>query len=269
MNTETRRVTLAVGEYCLLAGVLGATNLIGVDDPWPGLGREQVNKELVAAREALVERGLIEVRADNRIIIEPWLASLVSVCGFPEVVCILTHSLPQYGQAQRYFHLTRQMAVEMGQVRGAVPHLELTAYAEPQAVIGRIGAIFRLEAQARAALPTASLPQQLLGPLANLAMSQGQAAVRQELDAADLAAGAAEALSLTFSEPLQNGSLAVLAPQAGEWQIEGLGLLEGRNALWRMDTKGDGAAALVELTPVSAEELRNAIAAQVTRHLPA
>lgn len=254
---------LSVAEFCLLASVLGAGQLIGLQDPWPNMERDAIEAELARARDQLAAQGLIEVRADRRIVVDGQLAGIVGTCSFPEAVCVLTHSLPTFGHARRYFHLTRHRAVEMGRNPPTPDRVTLIAYPSSAEVCQRIAATFRLKAQPVAPVPAGSVPRRLLG-----ALQGNDAEVGSELQRAGVSPELSAALMETFAQPLQNGSLVVMAPRGQEWAVDGVALLEGANALWRISASHRDGEEWVDLEPVSAEALRLSIEQMISNALP-
>lgn len=261
MSHPVHRFRLTMSEFCLLAGVTGAGSVIGIEDPWPDQSPEQIESALLRARRELAEYGLIEVRADERIVIEPRLAAAVSICGFPETVAVVTNSVPEWGVLQRYVHLTRGGAVELAERSdGPEPGVELLFFTETADALERMADMLRLEDQQAAGAASGQLRQALL----ESALGGARA---EDLVQEGWEPGAASLLAQTLTAPRGNGSVAVLAPVGSEWQADGFGLLEGENALWRLG-RPDGDSDVVTLESVSAEAVRQELRDLIYRHLP-
>lgn len=265
---ETRLLKLGVDEFCLIAGVVGAGNLIGIEDPWPDYTPAQMEAVMAQARATLAQRQLIEVRADNRVIIEPYLAHAISICAFPEAAFILLHSVTDLGQLQRHFFVTRQGAVEMVKGQGEGLTLELHLFSDPRMALHRMHEIFNFLHEPAIACGGGEMAKADLRRLGALAQENGAEPARAELITAGFAPETAAALARTLARPVCNGSLLVMAPTGGEWQVDGFGLLEGENGLWRLSSHIRQGQEWVGFAPTAGADLESEITSLFERCLP-
>lgn len=265
---ERTSITLTRQEYALLGGIMGATSVLGVPDPFPGLLAEEIRERLTVIRGELQTRGLIHIRRDNRIVIEPHLAALISPCAFPEVTFLLTLNRPDRAPAQFYFFATGQGVVEMRAADAQPASVELAQLAGADAIHPRCCELLELQQLPELDLPAGEIAQATVVRAREAAIHSGTAAAVQVLVEGGLQKEVAEVLAETLARPVLNASLVSLCQTGQGWKSSGFGLLTGEKGAWRLDATLRDGARLVRFTPRSVDEFQEETARLIAQVLP-
>ncbi|MFZ5826292.1 MAG: hypothetical protein ACOY94_18520 [Bacillota bacterium] len=266
MNTMPEPVILTKAEYALIAGVLGASTLIGVDDPFKGLLANEIRAELDKTLAGLVERGIAEVRADRRVIFEQQTGLLAATCAFPEASFVLTRTHGDGTVDQRYLHITRLASAEMAD--SSEQDLALIRLDNPQAVFERVQDLLGLAGAETADLPGALLPRANLTRVIALAHESGEEAACSALVESGVELATAEVLARSLARPALNASFVALAQNGERWQSRGVALLLGDGRLWSLaPTERDGEE-WVSVAPCTVEAVTGEIGRLMSEMLP-
>lgn len=261
-----RPVSLTKAEYALIAGVLGSTTLIGVDDPFKGLLADEIRSELDKTLAGLVERGIAEVRADRRVIIEQHTGLVVATCAFPEASFVLTRTHGDGTVDQRYLHITRQASAEMADANAQ--ELALTRLDNPQAAFERVQELLGLAGMETADLPGAALPRTNLTRVVALARESGEEAACNALVESGVGLATAELLAKSLAQPALNASFVALSQHGERWQTRGVALLVGDGRLWSLAPSERDGEEWVSVEPCTAEAVTAEIGRLMSQMLP-
>lgn len=266
MEDDSLTITFSSVEATLLASLLGANMLLGIEDPFFGWLTEEIEEAWDQARVALAERRFIEVGPEGRVVMDTAVAALVGTWAFPEASFLVTFT-PADGPAQvRSFHLTRSLGVE--QAPAAESSCQLTALEDAPAVYRRVLQMLCLTDQEAASGRPATLSEALLTQARGRATEGGVVAAEELLRGAGLEKATARSLAQTLVDPIANGALVALTRRATTWEVAGLGLLEGRNGLWRLRSFTRDEEPWVEATPCTRTQLGEEIRRVMNRVLP-
>jgi len=268
MDNEVPVITCSAQEMVFLAGLLGADSLLGVDDPFWGWLANEIEAAWQQAREALAERRFIEIQPDGNVVMDVAVAALMGTCAFPEASFILTYSPASGEPTTRHFYVTRHLAVEQALSGESTSTCRLTALEDARAVFGRVTEIWQLNGQQAASSASGVLPEADLTGARQAVVESGRKAVQKVLQEAGLDAPVAATLAETLVDPVANGALVALTRRETAWEVAGLGLLEGRNGLWRLRAFSRGGENWVEAIPCDAAAACEAIRRVMNRVLP-
>jgi len=248
-----------------LAGLRGATALVGINDPLRGRSPEEVASALEEARDTLAARHFLAVEADETIALDFDVARVVDTVARPRrslfaylVDAAATDALET--GVRRVFHLRGSLAVELV-ADDAHERVQLVPLdgrpAIADAVLGFWAVADQPAAQDGAA---AVIPQQALRRAVAIAAADGAQAAERSLLELEIGPLAARALATTLARPRRNAALLALQHSGLERHTLGIGMLEGDNGLWRLRPMPADA---VELTPCSGPQLAEQIRAFV------
>lgn len=262
---ENLTIRCSFTEATFLASLLGANVLLGIQDPFHGWLAEDIEAVWNQARVTLAERHFIEVGQDDQVVMDTAVAALLGTWALPETSIVLTLTAGEGPAQVRYFHLTRYLAVEQSVIEES--WCELTALVDVRAVYQRIIQLWDLRDQIAAKGSSVTVPEALLIQARAKAKSDVKAAKRV-LREADIEATSASSIAQTLARPIANGALVALARWKTAWETDGLGLLEGRNGLWRLRSFTCDGENWVEATPCDAAQAGEEIRHVVNRALP-
>lgn len=266
MSHSPALVTMSKAEYALIAGVLGSSTMIGIEDPFEGLLADELRATLDKTLEGLVEQGLAEVRADRRVVFEQQTGLVVSTCAFPEAVFILTRTHGDGTGDQRYFHITRTASAEM--IDHDERSITLRRLDSPQRAFSRVQELLGLDALPTIDLPGAELPRTSLAQAVTLAMESGAEAAYTALLQSGVSQVTAEVLAGSMARPTLNASLVALAQQGERWATSGIALLLGDDHLWQLGPLVRHDEEWVSVTPCTAVEMKAEIGRLMQGVLP-
>ncbi len=266
MKSDSPTITCSAIEATFLASLLGANVLLGLEDPFFGWLTEEIEQAWADAKKSLAERKYIATEEDGHIILDTAVAALVGTWAKPDASFIFTFT-PADGKTQiRYFHLTRHLAVEQTLVKK--PNYQLTALENAAAVYQRILTILNIEDQSAAGTDSVTLLEKELTKIRAHVAKSGVRGAADVLKRSDVKESALRPLAHTFAKPVANSALVALAQRATAWEVAGLGLLEGKNGLWRLRAFKRDDENWVEATPCSAAYARDEIRKVMNRVLP-
>ncbi|MDF2629351.1 MAG: hypothetical protein K0R39_3182 [Symbiobacteriaceae bacterium] len=266
MTSTPVSLTLTKAEYALIAGVLGASTLIGIDDPFKGYLADELRAELDKTLDGLVKRGVAELRADRRVVFDQTLGLVCATCGFPEAVYTLTRTNREGVADQHLFFITRTASAEM--VHSAHNSLTLTKWETPQQVVARVLALLKLTEVAALELPAAVLPQASLSAAVAAAQASGAEAALAALVEAGVDQATADALSKSLTHPDLNASFVSLAQKGAAWESGGVALLLGAGQLWKLQPVTGGTEAAVAVLPCTTAAMKEELVRVVQGALP-
>lgn len=245
MGKSNPTITFTVVEWTLLAALLGIDRLLGLPDPSEGRFAHELEQDLLAARKSLTRRNMIRLNQEGRVEVDGAIALLAGVCAFPERCVIMTRSRHGQAPAVRHLFIRPGLAAEQMVVKESV---RLTAIEGPEAaeahVLRYLGLLRRPVSEVADRLGPehgAVLAQELLEQAG--AAPGGASAFLQQ---AGLPEPIAQGLAAALADPVVNAGLTVMEPCNGEWEVAGLGLLEGRGSMWLLHPSADDR---VEVTP--------------------
>jgi hypothetical protein len=259
-------ISCTPSELFCLAGLLGADSLVGVADPFLGWLTEEVNDEMAKAREALAARKILAVESGDRIVVDVAAAALAGTVATPQASFTLTMNEPGNSAVQRSFYWHKPMTVEL--VPGADGRYHLCALESGGEIRTRIPTIWKIKAQRAVRGETLSVPESSLDEARRLLDSKGPSAAAQVLTRAGALEGPARALIASIAEPIANGAVVALRRQGTDWEVAGLGMLLGKNGLWRLRSFSRGGEPWIEAAPCSAKALTAEIGSLVNRFVP-
>ena len=268
MENEAPVITCSAQEMLFLAGLLGADTLLGVDDPFFGWLTEEIEEAWQQAQESLVERRFLEIQSDGDVVMDVAVAALVGTCAFPDASFILTYTPAGDQATTRYFHATRHLAVEQALSGESISTCRLTALEDARTVFERVTEIWQLNGQQAASSGSGVLPEADLTGARLAAVESGLEAAQMALREAGLDAPVAATLAEALVDPVANGALVALTRRETAWEVAGLGMLEGRNGLWRLRAFIRDGENWVETIPCDATATCEAIRHVMNRVLP-
>ena len=265
MEGQELAFTCSTVELTCLASLLGATAILGVEDPFAGWLAEEVESAWQTARQRLAERRALALQPDGRVALDTRVAALVGTCARPQASLIVSH-VAAGGQPARYrYHVGRHLAVEAVEEAGA---WRLRALPGAQAVCDRIGQVWGLSRQPAAPGAALTLPHDALRQARPAALEGGADAAGQVLARPGIDGAAAAALAAALAGPLTAGALVALSWRETVWEVAGMGLLEGVTGLWRLRCFRRLGQAWVEATPCDAAAAAAEIRRLMNRVLP-
>jgi len=256
-------LVLSPPELFTLASLMGGEMLLGIPDPFPGWLTEEIVEAMEAARQKMVERGLLVLQSDGQIVIDAIVAALIWPIVTPQVVLLLTGGVPDQPSQQIsfYHHSPLTVAVELyGEQWNVYPLPDRTSLSE------QIRNRWQLREQQGTDAQTFSLPEDALQAALQVLPSEEE--VCRSLQEAGVPPAAARAAARTLTTLRQNGALVAIRRRAELWQTEGLGILEGENGLWLLRSLTRRGHPWVEFTPCPASEIMDEIDALLDRFLP-
>lgn len=253
-------------EMVLLAGLLGAEQVLGVEDPFHGWLAEEVDSAWQETRAGLLARGYLTSGPGGTTTLDETVAALVGTWAYARASFVVS-ATRELGPAQvAYYHVGDHLAVE--QVR-TDDGCRLVALGDAEAVLARVCRLSGLAAQAAAAQGSIALPESDLRRAREAAQAGGAPAALPLLLRPGASDKDAQALAATLAEPLANSALAGLARRGDAWEVAGLALLEGRNGLWRLRPFARDGADWVEAIPCAAAAAAQELRQLFNRLLPA
>lgn len=261
---QVSTITCTPTEATLLASLLGASTLLGVQDPFVGWLTEEIAEAWTRAQTALTARRVLTVETDGALTLDPAMGVLLHTWAFPLASCILTRSLPGGTAETRYFHIGQNLAVEQTQVDDAV---EVAALPDATAVFGRIAHLLGIVAQRAAPGGRARLPEVTFRAARAQATGDREVTVAA-LRGAGLTEETAYALAASLRHPVLHGALVALARRPTAWEVGGLGLLDSAGGLWQLRAFTRDGTAWVEATPTDAAGLQTTLRRAMNRVLP-
>lgn len=257
------RFTCSSEELFTLAAVLGGETLIGVPDPFPGWLTEEIEAAVNKARENLIRCGYLQEQ-DGALQMDVLIAALVAAVAEPDTVVILTvHQPPQMPQ-QEAFYWRPPLTVHLHPEEGS---LHLAALSSAEEIPSLVQKTWGLEMQKPVRAQGFAVPQEVLDAVRE-ALGQGEQKAIRVLHRSGVESGSARAFVRTLQTGTRNGTLISLRPLETTWQVDGIGILEGENGLWRLRPFQRQNAEWVECTPCSADELTEEIHSFLERFLP-
>lgn len=266
MDEQSLAITCSPVEASFLAGLLGATSLVGLADPFQGWLADEIEAAWADARAALADRHFIAVQGDGRIIMDIGVAALIATWAFADVSFLLTCTTVEGPVEECHFHVRQRQAVEQRMTtEGAI---RLVPFEDVAAVYRQIAERLRLRDQSAATGTRASLPEAALARARAIAAERGAEAASTVLRQAYLPIATADALAEALATPSLNGALAALARHGTGWDVAGIGVLEGPSGLWRLRAFSQEGENWVEVVPCDAEGARAELRRVFNRVLP-
>ena len=114
-SASTPGVSLNVtrDELMVILQLMGSSSMNGLpEDPWAGVPEREKAERLNAGLETLLNRGLVEARGADSLVLDDTLVALVGSCIIPDASLLLS-VLSTSGEAEpRFLNATRQILVE-------------------------------------------------------------------------------------------------------------------------------------------------------------
>ena len=247
-------------EMVFLAELLGADTLLGVTDPFMGWLAEEIEEAREQTLQDLAERNLLEIQPNgDAVLVDTDTAALVGVCALRDASFVVTVTRSRGETQVHYIHVAQQLAVEQTALGESPNTYHLTVLGDQDSVYERILHLFGLDKQPAAPSSGGQLSYSQLFQAGEAAGEVGTEASQRILEEAGLSDEVAAALAQTLAAPVVNGALVALTNHNADWEVDGLGLLEGRNGLWQLRTFTKGDENWVEVLPCDADEARQAI----------
>lgn len=234
MDSDMLQVTLGREELSVLLRLFHAPALPGMEEnPWQGMPAGLAAAAMVSAERSLRARGILNVQeSGKRIEVEPVTMALVGSCLKPRYSLRVASQMAGKILTTCFYHVALHLTVEH-----ASPEIGLyqfTGVAEPREMIPRIMALLQLTPSV-AQSPTAEIAESKLLQARRQAQAGDTDSVRSLLRSNGVADITADALALTFANPLVNSSIVrVIYAGSPEQQTQGFSVLQASNALWAM-----------------------------------
>jgi len=264
MDGQPSAVSCTPTEAAFLAGLLGASTLVGMADPFAGWLAAEIETAWATAREELARRQFIEVQPDGAIVMDIGVAALMETWALADTSLLLAATESGGVKENSNFHLRGRLAVEQRiSDDGSVWLIPLEdAAAVYRQVIQRL----RLREQPAAPGLQATLSEAVFIQ-AQTAAGQGVAAASGVLRQARVPAVTAAALAEALAAPVINGAVAALARRTAGWEVAGMGVLEGPAGLWRLRAFTREGENWVEIVPCSGQDARQELRRVLNRVL--
>lgn len=254
MDEQPLAVTCSPFETAFLAGLLGATSLVGLADPFHGWLADEIEAAWAEARATLAGRHFIEVQGDGRIVMDIGVAALISTWAFADASLLLTCTMADGLAENCNFHIRQGRAVEQKVTEDG--KISLAPLKDVSVVYRQIAERLQLRDQPAATGARASLPEAALARARVAAAERGAGAASAVLQEAQLPAATADALAEVLARPVFNGALAALARCGIGWDVTGMGVLEAPSGLWRLRAFTQEGENWVEAVPCDARRAR-------------
>jgi hypothetical protein len=246
-------LTLTRQELYLIAETLRVADRIGLANPWAGTDQSARDQAAAGTREALVERGVLEVLPDGSLAPVPMAAGLVSALAAATRAVTITATDQSGASEQRSVRAAPRVLVEY--VSQSDDRSCLTALRDPA-----LGAKRWLESGRLPDAPAAPgepilLAETELAEARRLARSS-PTDCQAYLQAHGVGADGAAALAATLSDGEQTGSIQSLRRERQVWVPgEADGWLASADACWRVQARPEEDSGRLLLVPAASGEL--------------
>lgn len=266
MDDQPLTIACSPSEALFLAGLLGATSLVGLADPFQGWLADEIEAAWADARASLERRRFIEVQPDGRIVMDIGVATLIATWALADASLLLTWTVPGGIAENSNFHVRQRQVVAQKTTEDGT--IYLTPLEDISAAYRQVVQRLRLQDQVAAAGTRASLPEAVLARARVAAAERGAEAASAVLREARLPVVTADSLAEALARPVANGALAALARCGASWDVAGMGVLEGPAGLWRLRAFTQGGENWVEVAPCDARSARAELRRVLNRVLP-
>ena len=195
--TQTMSLSFTRDELLAILQLMGSTSMNGLpEDPWAGIAEKERAERLNGGLETLFNRGLVEARAVDSLVLDDTLVALVGSCVIPDASLLLSVSAADGAATPRFLDATREILVEHAMPR---PGIHEFRYLPDAAVLAaRIQAVLApitdIAAGADFAIRT---PDKVIASVLECARTNRQAQAIQTLTAAWWPVAQAEALVMS------------------------------------------------------------------------
>jgi hypothetical protein len=265
MDGQPLAVSCTPTEAAFLAGLLGASALVGMADPFTGWLAAEIETAWATARKELAQKHFIEVQPDGTIVMDIGVATLMETWAQADASLLLTATGAGGMEENSNFHLRGRLAVEQRITNDGI--IWLTPLEDTAAVYGEVIRRLRLREQPAAPGLQATLSEAVFIRARTAAAGQGAAAADEVLRQARLPAATAAALAAALAAPVVNGAVAALARRTTGWEVAGMGVLEGPAGLWRLRAFTREGQNWVEIVPCSGQDARQELRRVLNRVL--
>lgn len=255
--SEIRGLDLKDTEACFLAGLLGAQALWGIDDPFRGWLTEEIQEEFGRIGERLLERGLIRTSEDAQVVVAEAVAELMGAWAFADSSFAVSRTSAEGTGQIRFFHLAANRSVQrsMGS-NGSSLLVPLPGPHQVHEVITRTLGVTEQPAAPAGTVRTRELD---LSAARKAAIGSGAEAGAALLRGRGVEAGAAQHLAQALAMPTANATLIAVSRKGNDWEVDGFGLLEGRDGIWLLRALNYSDDNWVEATPRSAGDIKEEV----------
>lgn len=250
-------------ELFTLASMLGGETLLGVPDPFPGWLTEEIEGAVEKARQSLIERGYLKEQ-DGALHMDVLVAALVATVANPDTAILLTVHQPPHKPQWKAFYWRSPLSVTL---HPEEDHYTLASLPSSQDALSLSLKTWGVDAQEPALGETFAVLQKVLDTTRE-ALEQGEQEAIRVLHLAGVEPDSARSFVRTLRTGVRNGTLIAFRPLETTWQVGGIGMLEGKNGLWRLRPFQRQNAEWVECTPCSANELMEEMQLFLKRFLP-
>lgn len=255
-------IVLSRAEFLVLLDVAGVSTVVGLPVRELIPASRENHRELVRQGHAILEqRGLLEVRQDGILVLDPRLVAIAATIARPHFAFISVRSTPRLGRQLALHYVSQEQVVEQtlpveGQHRVALLNDLATLYE-------RLGVFFPLEAgPAPEAGYELSEEEFLRGK--ELAEQSGVGPATATFAALGLSAADAESLAVALAEPAFGGTIAILKCRGDEIvDARNPALANGKSGAWTFIQTIPGVSRF-SLTRADVTRLRSQLAAWLT-----
>ncbi|GAA4722621.1 hypothetical protein [Brevibacillus fulvus] len=246
-------------ELFFLTMLLGADQVVGLADPFPGFLVEEIEQEWHKCKTALIQKGYL-YEDESGLFIDEAVDSLVRPCAASLTTAQCYLSAPaQAVPLEYYVYFGETLAVES---RREESGYRLAALGDPYQVIETIAERFSLQPVPASKAEPIALPNLFFQGLRHSAPERSLTELTQLLEAYCAPNEAAD-LASSLRTPTEEGQVIVMArhPVRQEWEIDGISFFSGDHRYWVIRLEKNAGEDWVKLSPVSGEELKSRLRA--------
>lgn len=225
-------VDLTPIEMTYLARLLGADMLVGIGDPFFGWLTEEIKEAWERAKGSLAEKGAVQVKEDGAVIVDVLAGGVIAVCARPDTTFLIHNKPYKEGGESRVFHVTPKLCVEHPFPGDPELEIKLNLYNDPFAGLSKLEELAAIESGAgKDGDSFTTTMEKLWRVMAEVEKEEKD--IGDVLSRAGIKGKASRLLSPTLGSPFQLSNLLRVELVEGDWQIEGLAFLGGKE-LWKI-----------------------------------
>lgn len=244
--------SLSTDELWFLLNQFGPGTVVGLKNPYPGWLIEEIEDQMRAAINRLLERGMATLTSPETMDVDDTLYGWVQTMAHPEHTLIVT------GSPERHIYYGETGLVEHTTLNEGTHNLR--AIVGQEELLEILNGPLAQQSQAQGGQPF-EIEEDVLMTAGRCAGQGDHAGMQAALDGTNLPEGARTELATALLQPAGNVSFSIICFQNDpeRQQVRGFGLLEGGGRLWIMRPQESFGKQIICFEPADAARVRQAL----------